>query len=101
MRAVPTLVGTRAPRALPTLQTTDRKRTATKLRRFGVLVLHAPYYPGWIATIDGKRVPMLRADVLFRGVEVPPGRHQVRFDYRPFSLENLRSALMLALRRRG
>jgi hypothetical protein len=67
----------------------------------GVLVLHAPYYPGWIATIDGKRVPILRADVLFRGVEVPPGRHQVRFDYRPFSLENLRSALMLALRRRG
>jgi uncharacterized membrane protein YfhO len=64
----------------------------------GVLVLHAPYYPGWIATVDGKRMPILRADVLFRGVEVLPGRHLVRFAYQPFSFENLRNALLLAIR---
>ena len=33
----------------------------------GVLALHETWYPGWIAEIDGKRVPILRADVLFRG----------------------------------
>ena len=33
----------------------------------GVLALHETWYPGWVAEIDGKRVPILRADVLFRG----------------------------------
>ena len=42
----------------------------------GMLALHDTWYPGWIAEIDGERVPMLRADVLFRGVEVPAGRHR-------------------------
>jgi hypothetical protein len=70
-------------------------------RTGGVLVLHAPYYPGWIATIDGRRVAILRADVLFRGVEVPPGKHQVRFEYHPFSLENLEDALALAVHGRN
>jgi hypothetical protein len=67
----------------------------------GVLVLHAPYYPGWIATVDGKRVPILRADVLFRGIEVPAGKHTVRFEYHPFSFENLRNALLRSIHRRG
>jgi hypothetical protein len=58
----------------------------------GVLVLHSTYYPGWIAEIDGIGAPLMRADVLFRGVEVPPGRHRVIFRYAPFSLANLAQA---------
>ena len=58
----------------------------------GILVLHDPYYPGWVASVDGRNVPILRADVLFRGIEVPPGRHRVRFTYEPFSLGNLAGA---------
>ena len=54
-----------------------------------MLALHALYYPGWIAEIDGKPAPVLRADVLFRGVEVPPGHHRVVFRYAPFSFDNL------------
>jgi hypothetical protein len=65
----------------------------------GVLALHAIYYPGWIAEIDGKRAPVLRADVLFRGVEVPPGYHRIVFRYAPFSLDNLANALRVALHR--
>lgn len=64
----------------------------------GVLVLHDPYYPGWVATVDGRQVPILRADVLFRGVEVPPGHHHVRFTYEPFSLGNLEDAFARLLR---
>jgi hypothetical protein len=37
--------------------------------------------------------------VLFRGLEVPAGRHRVTFRFAPFALDNLKSALKLALRR--
>jgi len=67
----------------------------------GVLALHETWYPGWIAEIDGRRVPIMRADVLFRGVEVPAGRHRVVFRYVPFSLENLGDALRRTLRGRS
>jgi hypothetical protein len=63
----------------------------------GVLALHETWYPGWVAEIDDKRVPILRADVLFRGVEVPAGRHRVVFHYAPFSLDNLGDALRRSL----
>jgi hypothetical protein len=59
----------------------------------GVLVLHDVYYPGWIAEIDGKEVPIVRADVLFSGVEVRPGQHRIVFQFAPFSLANLSRAL--------
>jgi hypothetical protein len=65
----------------------------------GMLALHETYYPGWIAEIDDKQAPILRADVLFRGVEVPPGHHHVVFRFAPFSLSNLLTALNGALHR--
>jgi hypothetical protein len=63
----------------------------------GVLALHETWYPGWIAEVDGQRVPILRADVLFRGVEVPAGRHRVVFRFAPFTPDNLRDALRRTL----
>jgi hypothetical protein len=66
----------------------------------GMLVLHDVYYPGWVAEIDGKRTPILRADVLFRGVEVPPGRHQVVFRFAPLAPDNLWAAFKGLIQRR-
>jgi hypothetical protein len=55
----------------------------------GVLVLHDLYYPGWVATVDDQPVPVLKANLLFRGVELPRGRHIVAFRFEPLSLANL------------
>ncbi len=54
----------------------------------GYVVLNDLWHPWWVATIDGAPAPLLRANVLFRAVRVPPGRHVVRFSFQP-----VRSAL--------
>src|SRR4030095_9312569 len=51
----------------------------------GLLVLADTYYPGWTARVDGRPVPILRANYLFRGVAVPAGSHRVEFHYVPLS----------------
>ena len=49
------------------------------------VVLSDSWYPGWRATVDGADVPIARANVLFRAVEVPVGEHTVEFRYEPTS----------------
>lgn len=71
----------------------DRIEIAVDARVSTVLSLHEPWYPGWEVEVNGERKPLLRSDILFRGVEVPTGASRVVFTYRPLSLENLRSAL--------
>ncbi len=58
----------------------------------GVVVLHDIAYPGWTARVDGVAKPVLRADLLFRVVEVPAGHHVVEFAFHPFSPANLTAA---------
>ena len=48
----------------------------------GILVLAEACFPGWTATIDGEPAPIHCANLLTRGVELAPGRHVVRFEYR-------------------
>jgi hypothetical protein len=48
----------------------------------GLLVLAESCFPGWTASVDHRPVRILCANVLTRAVELPPGRHVVRFDYR-------------------
>jgi hypothetical protein len=58
----------------------------------GIVMAHDIYYPGWVAEIDGKPAPVLRTNVLFRGVEVSAGRHTIVFNFEPLSLANLSRA---------
>jgi len=51
-----------------------------------LLVMSDAHYPGWIAIVDGVRVPLRRADFALRAIAVPAGAHTVRFEYRPLSV---------------
>jgi hypothetical protein len=51
----------------------------------GYLVLADVCFPGWKGTVDGRPVPIQRADFLFRAVAIPAGTHQVRFVFDPAS----------------
>jgi hypothetical protein len=77
----------------------DRMEVEVDNKQPGILVVHEAYYPGWVAEIDGLPARILRTNVLFRGVEVGEGRHHIVFRFEPFSLSNLRDALMAALGR--
>jgi hypothetical protein len=50
-------------------------------RTNALLVASESWYPAWKAELDGKVVPILRADFLFRGVEIPSGSHKLLFTY--------------------
>ncbi|MEO6078037.1 MAG: hypothetical protein ABIP54_04580, partial [Candidatus Andersenbacteria bacterium] len=49
----------------------------------GFLVLRDVVLPGWIVRIDGKEIPSILTDSLFRGIKVPAGSHKVTFQYSP------------------
>jgi hypothetical protein len=51
----------------------------------GFVVLNDLWHPWWLAEVDGRPVPILRANVLFRAVALPAGRHEVRFRFRPLA----------------
>jgi uncharacterized membrane protein YfhO len=46
------------------------------------LVTSDIYYPGWEATIDGHPAALYRTDYALRGIALPAGSHEVRFEYR-------------------
>jgi len=56
------------------------------LERPGYLVLADTWYPGWHATVDGRAVPLLRANYAFRALWLEAGEHVVEMVYRPASL---------------
>ena len=74
-------------------QATDRLKIQWQSDTPGVLLFNDSYHSGWRARIDGKSHPLLRANYAFMAVEVPPGRHEIEFEFLPAAfLEGIRWA---------
>lgn len=52
------------------------------------------YNKGWKAYIDGEEVPIIRADYILRGLQVPGGNHTVEFIFAP---ETMRISNVISL----
>jgi hypothetical protein len=50
--------------------------------RAGVAVLVEQFSPGWHATVDGKPVPIARANLIMRALPLAPGNHRIVLEYR-------------------
>ncbi|MEW6717422.1 MAG: YfhO family protein [Chloroflexota bacterium] len=61
----------------------DRLEFVLEAPSSGWLVISDVWYPGWQAQVDRRAVPILRADYLFRAVEVPVGEHTIILVYKP------------------
>lgn len=68
---------------------TTVKRTSTRielqadLAAPGLLVISQAYYPGWQATVNGRRALLYQVDGLVIGVALPAGHSNVVLTYRP------------------
>ncbi len=64
----------------------ERVRISVEAPRHGWVVLADAFAPGWRATVDGLPAEIRRANLLFRAVEVPHGRHVIEMAYAPMSV---------------
>ena len=64
----------------------ERVRIEAESAEDGVLVVNDTWLPGWEASVDGRPVPLLRADVLVRAIAWPAGRHLLELRYAPGEL---------------
>jgi prepilin-type N-terminal cleavage/methylation domain-containing protein len=64
------------------------------LDRIGLVVLRDTYDPSWRAEVDGQPAEIARVNGRYRGIALPPGRHMIRFVYRP---RDLTTGLILSM----
>ena len=53
-------------------------------RNSSLLFLSENYAKGWRASVDGKSIPILRANYTFRAIKIDKGKHNVKFWYDPW-----------------
>jgi hypothetical protein len=61
----------------------ERVEVATESAGDSYLFLADAFDPGWSATVDGRPAPIRPAQIAFRAVFLPKGKHRVVFTYRP------------------
>lgn len=64
-------------------ETENQLMLNTSFLRDTFVVLRRNWYPEWTLEINGKSVPIFRANLIHIGVLVPKGNHKVILSYRP------------------
>ena len=78
----------------------DEVKIEAQMPRPSFLLLLDTYFPGWVATVNGRTAHIYRADYNFRAVSLAEGRSTICFTYRPWSLRvgiELSAASLLVL----
>ncbi|MFL0194664.1 YfhO family protein [Clostridium sp. WILCCON 0269] len=47
----------------------------------GILALNIPYSSGWSARVDGKKQQLIKVNVVFTGIVLEPGVHNIKLSY--------------------
>lgn len=59
----------------------------SKTQADALAVFSEIYFPwGWKATVDGKEVPIVRADYVLRAINIPAGEHTIEMTFHPHSV---------------
>jgi uncharacterized membrane protein YfhO len=72
-------------RIRPVLDQSGRVQVHVELMTAARLVFAEVGYPGWEARIDGRRTIMTPFEETFMAVDLPPGPHEVEWEYKPWS----------------
>lgn len=67
--------------------TSEKLLIETNAESKAVLVLADSYYPGWQASIDGKKTEIHPANINQRAIIVPEGKHKIQLVYAPKSFK--------------
>lgn len=63
----------------------------------GLLVLSQSWSAGWKAYVDDRPAKIHRVNYFAQGVELTPGTHRVRFEYRPWTIPVGTASSLLSL----
>ncbi len=75
-------------------RTADEWHIAVRLERPGFLLINELDHPAWQAMAsDGRPLPILRANRLFRAIALPAGEQEITLHFRPFALGILADSL--------
>lgn len=65
--------------------TDEKSKIKINTNKNSLLFMSDTFYPGWNAYIDGRKVSIQKANLIFRAIAVPQGEHVVILKYEPAS----------------